>query len=81
MSVSPTRWPVGRTPWTTYANVRWTRSQHLIETLESDLAKTPAYYLPLENVIVWCMPEKYPSVILPRLRLPEAACAVNCSNV
>ncbi len=33
------------------------RSQRLIETLEADPAKVPAYYLHLENVIAWCMDE------------------------
>ncbi len=33
------------------------RAQHLIETLEADPGKLPAYYLHLENVIAWCMDE------------------------
>ena len=33
------------------------RSQHLIETLEADPSKLPAYYLHLENVIAWCTDE------------------------
>ncbi len=34
-----------------------TRSQHLIEMLEADLVKVPAFYLHLESVITWCMDE------------------------
>ncbi len=33
------------------------RSEHLIESLEADLVKVPAYYLHLENVIAWCKGE------------------------
>ncbi len=33
------------------------RSQRLIETLEAGLAKVPACYLHLENVISWCTDE------------------------
>ena len=34
-----------------------TRSHHLIETLEADLAKLPAFYIDLERFIAWCMDE------------------------
>ncbi len=34
-----------------------TRSLHLIETLEADPTKLPAFYFHLESVIAWCMDE------------------------
>ncbi len=34
-----------------------TRSQHLIETLEADPSKLPAFCLDLEQFIAWCMDE------------------------
>ncbi len=34
-----------------------TRSQHLIETLEADPAKLPAFLIDLERIIAWCMDE------------------------
>ena len=34
-----------------------TRSQHLIETLEADPAKLPAYYIDRERFIALCMDE------------------------
>ena len=34
-----------------------TRSQHLIETLEADPGKLPAFYIDLERFIAWCMDE------------------------
>ena len=33
------------------------RSQHLIETLEADPGKLPAFYIDLEQFIVWCTDE------------------------
>ncbi len=34
-----------------------TRSQHLIEMLEADPGKLPAFYIDLEQFIAWCMDE------------------------
>ena len=34
-----------------------TRSQRLIETLEADPGKLPAFYIELENIIARCMDE------------------------
>ena len=34
-----------------------TRSQHMIETLEADPAKLPAFLIDLERLIAWCMDE------------------------
>ena len=50
----PGVWAAGRWPDFT---ITLTRSQHLIETLEADPAKLPAFYLHMENVIAWCMDE------------------------
>ena len=33
------------------------RSQRLIETLEADPAKLPAFLIDLERIIAWCMDE------------------------
>ncbi len=33
------------------------RSEHLIESLEADPAKLPAFYIELENIIAWCVDE------------------------
>ena len=33
------------------------RSQRLIETLEADPAKPPAFLIDLERIIAWCMDE------------------------
>ncbi len=33
------------------------RSEHLIETLEADPGKLPAFYIDLERFIAWCMDE------------------------
>ncbi len=33
------------------------RAQRLIETLEADPAKLPAFYIDLEQFIAWCMDE------------------------
>ncbi len=34
-----------------------TRSQRLIETLEADPGKLPAFYIDLEQLVAWCMDE------------------------
>ena len=52
---------------------RTTSTQHVIETLEADPGKMPAFSLHMASIIARYLPEKHPSVV----RLPITACGVS----